>query len=1538
MARDILVQHPEPEGSQKERQVRLRLRATICLDHDPDKEILVFIDTGSEVNLVRRGILPADRLKPAQRPVKLWAANSGTLSGGSTEATVRLRLRGSETDKKKRVALTTPTLVYEADIEDDMILSYEWLGERGFDVSPRRHGLLGVMDGCRIWIPGIDEDRSQSLHRQPVAVHAIPAQNAPRALDLFCGTKSAARVLESHGFQVETVDSDPKRDPSHCVDVMSWDYRAVYPPGHFDIVVAAPPCTEYSVALNGGRARCLEEADAIVRKTLEIIEYLQPKRWWLETPRTGLLARRDFMSQYPFVDCDHCQFEDTGYQKPTRFFGSSHLAELAPVLCDFKTCLGLVFPEKGSSRAMPHHRNRMGGNGGSAKKEVAYHIPSAMVEYVTGLTPEGSHCTSKAPVHRDSIQQQGGSPSTGRKHASGDSTQCMEGSIGTGTSPVSGDVAWGGGVCESETELAEKKERVRLMRLRATPWEPIIDGGMEGDEEVLEEIARRLLVAEKNIRSVKTGLEPLATTDSGLAKNLREALMAEFGDTSLSGIYPVDPPVRGPFGEGQIWLMPEARPVSMPPFQLSGERRDALDQLVATAIAKKKLEPGVGAWNTPAFPVPKKVLGSYRLVQDLRPQNAVTVKDGHPLPRIGDMVHRQGKNQLWTVLDLVDGFHQMPMKKEDRHITCMSTPRGTQQWRVQVMGLKNAGTQFQRMMEWVLRDLPHTDPYVDDTITGAKGPTPDECLWNNYHAVRALLLEFRDQRLVCSAAKSHFFQSEVEFCGHILKQGRRSPAPGKLFPIQNWELPQTVTELRGFLGLTNYFSEYVSHYAGTAAPLMGKLQLDRKDGKKGSKLRLVWTDDEVHAFQELKRKLCEELELWQPDVDKPFRLHCDASDYAIGAELAQQFDAQWRPVAFYSRKLAKSQNNWAPREKETYAIVAALRKWSGLIGFQPTLVTTDHKALEDWVTEHVDTPSGPRGRRARWHETLSQFDLKVQYVPGPENVVPDALSRWAYPASSAREDVSFHGSAEAREEVKKMLEAELAQNKVVGLVRLGPPGAESLRIAGAIAPGGQFAAHVHVVTRSALDTDQPDGGESTIGINAMVPPGGASVSSPQGGWKRSSRRRRDLRRARERLSREGETAAPAPPCSVPLQADPAGLRSGAAQRGAPHANGAPYDAGGAPHGAHGADGAPHAYDEPADPADDAVLHEADVRPPGSAPAGAPPVPGHQPGPVPSFPAVCGECGMRAGEDGDGGHWVEMGEDSHRGPGPRVHFADPVASDRGPEGDGTPIDENFDDDDACGDAPLGREPMPTPPPASPMGDRRIDLGFRFAAPKSPPPQRPSELVPRPLGEGQGLGSAGDRDYDDPDQSNREIDGDQPEGGGAQESIRRGSNFRFAAAPPGSRVGGGSVIPPSRLARGGGHRPSPGQTTPPAGPSNVGILDADWSSFYDDSPTFAVTWQQTRAPGSAWPEGYKLFNTKLYFMELLCVPEDVVEQVLTAHHEWMGHVGTDRLALEVSRRYIFPDGTDHKKILQNSGNIASCVRLAIDPIGPTRVRLP
>ena len=160
----------------------------------------------------------------------------------------------------------------------------------------------------------------------------------------------------------------------------------------------------------------------------------------------------------------------------------------------------------------------------------------------------------------------------------------------------------------------------------------------------------------------------------------------------------------------------------------------------------------------------------------------------------------------------------------------------------------------------------------------------------------------------------------------------------------------------------------------------------------------------------------------------------------------------------------------------------ALRKWAGWIGLQPVLITTDHKSLEDWVNERMDTPSGPAGRRARWHEILSKFDLTFQYLPGKDNVVADALSRFAYPACKAFQDTSIHGSEDARREVEQLIAEELAEARTVGLIcrnsdpkQSGCDTSRLLLVAGTVSDRrGIPGSRVMVVTRSGQSTQPID--------------------------------------------------------------------------------------------------------------------------------------------------------------------------------------------------------------------------------------------------------------------------------------------------------------------------------------------------------------------------------------------------------------------------------------------------------------------------------
>lgn len=141
-----------------------------------------------------------------------------------------------------------------------------------------------------------------------------------RLLELFSGTKSVSKAVGNLFEEVICLDILPGFNPTICTDILTWDYHQ-YPPEYFDVIWASPPCTEYSVVLNcrPDRLRNLDLANQIVEKTLEILDYFKPTKWFLENPQTGLLKDQVFMLGIPYVDVDYCKY-GFGYRKRTRIW------------------------------------------------------------------------------------------------------------------------------------------------------------------------------------------------------------------------------------------------------------------------------------------------------------------------------------------------------------------------------------------------------------------------------------------------------------------------------------------------------------------------------------------------------------------------------------------------------------------------------------------------------------------------------------------------------------------------------------------------------------------------------------------------------------------------------------------------------------------------------------------------------------------------------------------------------------------------------------------------------------------------------------------------------------------------------------------------------------------------------------------------------------------------------------------------------------------------------------------------------------------
>ena len=139
-----------------------------------------------------------------------------------------------------------------------------------------------------------------------------------KLLELFAGTGSIGKVAHILGMEVTSLDKDMQADIR--IDIMNWDYKADFEPNHFDIVWASPPCTEYSKAQTNGH-RDLAGANEVVKRTLEIINYLKPTFWIIENPQTGLLKEQSFMEGIPYNDVDYCMY-GLLYRKRTRLWNN----------------------------------------------------------------------------------------------------------------------------------------------------------------------------------------------------------------------------------------------------------------------------------------------------------------------------------------------------------------------------------------------------------------------------------------------------------------------------------------------------------------------------------------------------------------------------------------------------------------------------------------------------------------------------------------------------------------------------------------------------------------------------------------------------------------------------------------------------------------------------------------------------------------------------------------------------------------------------------------------------------------------------------------------------------------------------------------------------------------------------------------------------------------------------------------------------------------------------------------------------------------
>ena len=483
------------------------------------------------------------------------------------------------------------------------------------------------------------------------------------------------------------------------------------------------------------------------------------------------------------------------------------------------------------------------------------------------------------------------------------------------------------------------------------------------------------------LRSGDEGVLAWVSVEDGIGKEPDKSTQNEHPDLKAmfrdyDDLFPDDLPARLPperSVDHEIRLEEGSSPPSRPAYRLPRPEMEELKKQLTELLKKGFVEPSKSPFGAPVFFV-KKADGSLRMVCDWRELNKITVKNKACLPNVDDLFDTVQGARYFTKLDLRSGYNQIRIQAEDVPKTAINTPFGHYQFRVMGFGLTNAPATFQSMMNTILQ--PYLREFVvvflDDILIFSK-------TWSEHmQHVRSVLSVLRDNQLFCKRSKCEFGVESVRFLGHCIDGLHIAPDPDKIAAVKVWPAPTSVTEVRQFLGFTNYFRRFIDQYSSLSK------NLEEITGKHA---RFEWNSSRQHAFESLKHALLNAPLLRLADVNRPFRVVTDASDFALGCVLLQELEEDaWHPVAYASRKLSAAEQNYTATERETLAVVFALKTWRIYL-FQHFEVITDNMAVV-----YLKTKPSITKREARWVEFLADYNYTVRHRPGRENPA-DPLSR-----------------------------------------------------------------------------------------------------------------------------------------------------------------------------------------------------------------------------------------------------------------------------------------------------------------------------------------------------------------------------------------------------------------------------------------------------------------------------------------------------------------------------------------------------------------
>lgn len=431
-------------------------------------------------------------------------------------------------------------------------------------------------------------------------------------------------------------------------------------------------------------------------------------------------------------------------------------------------------------------------------------------------------------------------------------------------------------------------------------------------------------------------------------------------------------------GEYRIRLDPDAQPTQHSPRRVPVALREKvqkkLEELANLGIIEKVTTPT--PWISSMVEVMKGE--KLRICLDPRDLNKSIQRENYTMPTIEEIATRLHGAKVFSKLDVRNGFWHVKLDEESSFLTTFHTPFGRYRWKRMPFGISSAPEVFQRRMHEHIEGLEGVEVIADDFIVVGFGDSLEEAIRDHDKHLLDFLWRCEEKNVVLNAEKLRLREEEVPFIGHIATARGLAADPKKIRAIAEMPAPTDRAGVQRLLGLAQYLTKFLPKLSDLIKPLR---DLTKKD------IAWSWDCPQQDAFRKLKQAVASTPVLKYYDVKAEVTLECDASQSGLGAAMKQN----GQPVAYASRALTPTEQNYAQIEKELLAIVFACERFTEYIyGKAQVNVQTDHKPLESIVLKPLC--QAPK-RLQRMLLRLQKFDLKVKYCKGSELHLADTLSR-----------------------------------------------------------------------------------------------------------------------------------------------------------------------------------------------------------------------------------------------------------------------------------------------------------------------------------------------------------------------------------------------------------------------------------------------------------------------------------------------------------------------------------------------------------------